>query len=409
MKSFYLTAAVAAACSFGAANAAITDNQFNPALSVILNGGVSGFSEDEYEIEGLPLGGEAGRHTEGLALHEVEVAASANVDDNFYGLAIVGIHEDEGEFELDIEEAYIQTTSLGNGFTVTGGKFLSQIGYLNSQHVHSWDFVDDPLVYRGLLGSQYADTGLRASWIAPTDLFVEVGAEYLRGDGFPLGGSGKDGKGGVAAFAHIGGELGTSNQWQLGASLLKGDEVSYEFGGHAHGHEEEEGAEEAPSFAGETKVVGLDFVWKWAPNGNSKDKNFKFQAEWLARTLEGTVTEHEEDGEHVEELDVKNSGFYAQAIYQFQPKWRVGYRYDRLTADIEEHHNEEGEEEEEGHEELFSDDYDPSRHTIMIDYSPSEFSRFRIQYAQDKSGHETDKQWYLQYVHSIGAHGAHKF
>jgi hypothetical protein len=46
----------------------------------------------------------------------------------------------------------------------------------------------------------------------------------------------------------------------------------------------------------------------------------------------------------------------------------------------------------------------------MIDYSPSEFSRFRVQLAQDKSMQGiTDNQLVLQYVHSLGAHGAHRF
>jgi hypothetical protein len=46
----------------------------------------------------------------------------------------------------------------------------------------------------------------------------------------------------------------------------------------------------------------------------------------------------------------------------------------------------------------------------MLDYSPSEFSRFRLQLAQDRSmqGVE-DNQVILQYVHSLGAHGAHRF
>jgi len=47
----------------------------------------------------------------------------------------------------------------------------------------------------------------------------------------------------------------------------------------------------------------------------------------------------------------------------------------------------------------------------MADYSPSEFSRFRLQLARDRSmqGSPDDNQITLQYVHSLGAHGAHKF
>jgi hypothetical protein len=46
----------------------------------------------------------------------------------------------------------------------------------------------------------------------------------------------------------------------------------------------------------------------------------------------------------------------------------------------------------------------------MADYSPSEFSRFRVQFARDKSRPgATDYQIFLQYIMSLGAHGAHAF
>ena len=52
----------------------------------------------------------------------------------------------------------------------------------------------------------------------------------------------------------------------------------------------------------------------------------------------------------------------------------------------------------------------PSRVTLMLDWSPSEFSRLRAQYAWDDARDaETDRQFQLQYLYSIGAHGAHKF
>jgi len=46
----------------------------------------------------------------------------------------------------------------------------------------------------------------------------------------------------------------------------------------------------------------------------------------------------------------------------------------------------------------------------MVDWSGSEFSRIRLQLAQDKSRSDvTDNQAFLQYIMSLGAHGAHKF
>jgi hypothetical protein len=100
----------------------------------------------------------------------------------------------------------------------------------------------------------------------------------------------------------------------------------------------------------------------------------------------------------------RQSGGYLQAVYQFMPHWRVGVRGDWLrsgTADLGT---------------LSSADlpilgaYNPSRQTAMVDWSPSEFSRLRLQLARDKSRNgEADNQVWLQYVMSLGAHGAHKF
>ena len=54
--------------------------------------------------------------------------------------------------------------------------------------------------------------------------------------------------------------------------------------------------------------------------------------------------------------------------------------------------------------------YNPSRRTVMVDYSPSEFSRFRVQLARDQSRPGvTDSQLFLQYIMSLGVHGAHSF
>jgi hypothetical protein len=49
------------------------------------------------------------------------------------------------------------------------------------------------------------------------------------------------------------------------------------------------------------------------------------------------------------------------------------------------------------------------RDSLMIDWSLSEFSRLRMQFINDQVLPKTDQQWFLQYIMSIGAHGAHEF
>jgi hypothetical protein len=159
----------------------------------------------------------------------------------------------------------------------------------------------------------------------------------------------------------------------------------------------------------------LDGVLKWAPNGNSTSSNFKLQGEYFRRTEDGNLTYNTADTEGASRvtqtgaLNSAQSGWYAQGVYQFMPMWRVGYRYDRLNsgtvklglvdsgvltaADFP----------------VFTP-YNATRNTLMFDFSPSEFSRLRVQLASDKSRlGVTDNQIFLQYIVSLGAHGAHKF
>ena len=162
-----------------------TSNAFNPAISLILDGKLASLSKDPgtYALPGFARGAETGLGDKGFRLGESELVMSANIDDKFYGQFTAAL---TAENTTEVEEAFFETLDLGKGFTVRGGRFFSGIGYLNSLHAHAWDFVDQPLVYRALLGNQYKDDGAQLRWVAPTDLFLEFGAEAFRGGNFPL-------------------------------------------------------------------------------------------------------------------------------------------------------------------------------------------------------------------------------
>ncbi|HEY9051415.1 MAG TPA: hypothetical protein VIQ03_07720, partial [Gammaproteobacteria bacterium] len=172
-------------------NVYAADNSFNPQISLILDGKYSDYSLDSeaYIIPGFQLGGEAGLSTEGFAIGHSELTMSSNIDHHFYGEATVAIAEHEGETEVEMEEAFIQTLGLSNGFTFKFGRFLSAFGYLNVHHQHAWDFADAPLVYSAFLGNYLADDGIQINYLAPTDLFMEFTVELLSGNAFPAGGN----------------------------------------------------------------------------------------------------------------------------------------------------------------------------------------------------------------------------
>ena len=85
------------------------------------------------------------------------------------------------------------------------------------------------------------------------------------------------------------------------------------------------------------------------------------------------------------------------------PSWRAGLRYDRLNhGGIDYGTNNAA---------LLSAAYAPTKWSWMTDFSPSEFSQFRLQWARDHAmlGNPDDKQLSLQYIYSLGPHGAHNF
>jgi len=159
------------------------------------------------------------------------------------------------------------------------------------------------------------------------------------------------------------------------------------------------------AFSGSSQTWIADFVYKWAPNGNSSVTNLKLQGEYLLRRETGELAYDVGGvGEASSAARFRQSGSYLQAVYQFMPRWRVGVRGDWLrsgTADL-------GTLDPAGLPILAG--YNPTRQSAMLDWSPSEFSRLRLQLARDKSRDgESDNQVWLQYVMSLGAHGAHKF
>jgi hypothetical protein len=214
------------------------------------------------------------------------------------------------------------------------------------------------------------------------------------------------------AYLKLGGDLGDSHSWQVGLSQLWA-EPHERATGHGHAHGDEGHADESFAFSGDSRLTVADFVWKWAPDGNPTQRNAIVQAEYFRRHEDGSVAFENEVGGAALPYDGDQQGFYVQGVYQFMPRWRAGVRYDQVWADndVRVARNDSGEEDEEILEEsgLLDEDHRPHRYSAMVDYSHSEYSRLRLQYTRDYTLAEPDDQVFLQYVMSLGAHGAHAF
>ena len=422
------------------------DNSFNPAIGVVLNAMFVDRSEEEVGLPGFQLGHESERPAKGFSLGHSELSMSGNIDDKFRGALVLGLGAHGGETEVELEEAYVQTlagSGLPDGVRLKAGRALWTFGYLNEQHAHSDDFSDRPLPYRAFLDGAYNDDGLELSVVLPGDIYKEVGGGVFRGGDVPFGGS-ESGREAWSAYARIGGDVGSNSALRLGAYVLDGAAHGRSGGAHAHedehAHEEEheeheehadngeeeheeheEHAHHAHSeffsdgmFTGDTRLLGVDFRYTWAPTGNARDSELILQGEYFRRSEEGAYTleeqhcevvghgdeaptaeEHEHDchaDSETEHLNGDANGWYAQAVYKFLPQWRAGARYARLSppsdADL---------------------DDDLSTISAMLDWTNSEFGRVRFQYNRETFGDVRDNQFILQYVMSLGAHAAHSF
>ena len=380
---------------------------FNPDISLILQGTAARSSQnpDNFQISGFaPTGGEVGPPRRGFSLGESELVVSSNIDPYFRGQLVAALTPED---ELEVEEAYFQTLALGRGFTLKGGRFLSGIGYQNPIHQHAWDFQDAPLPYKAFLGGRLNDDGVQLKWIAPTTLLVELGAEVGRGRAFPGADANRNRAGMWSLFGHVGGDVGANTAWRAGLSYLKTspeDRASTDVDSLGN-------SDVRQSFRGDSKLWIADFIVKYA-------RTFKLQGEYFRRTENGQLT-YDDTGSPTPQFGAvftngyssRQAGWYLQGVYEFMPRWRAGYRYDRLS-----HGTVSNAIVASGAGPAAADfgplmtDHNPSRNTLMVDWSPSEFSRLRLQLASDKSrAGATDNQILLQYIFSLGAHGAHTF
>jgi len=357
-------------------------NTFNPAIGMVLNGRYVSYSNNfDYQLPGYFPAKEIGVGDHGLQIGESELNLNTNIDDKFFGNVTISF----GNGASNVEEAFIQTINLGQGFNIKAGKFLSSIGYLAGKHQHTDDFANRPLPYQAFFGGKYGDAGVQVTWLAPTNLYWESGTELYRGDSFPAGGAAQSGKGVWTAFTHIGGDIGNSQTWRAGLSYLNADVVKRQSIG-------------ADMFTGSSKLWIADFLYKWSPNGNRGFQEFKLQGEYLSRKEQGVFSNATLTNANI---DMNQNGWYVEGVYRFAQQWSAGIRTSRLSAD--------------NLPTLFNGSildslhHSPTENSMMVNWSNSEFSHVRLQYDISNLQGQSNNVLTLQYIAAFGAHGAHAF
>ena len=337
----------------------------------------------------------------GFNARNIELAFDGAVDPYFEGFAnIVFKLDNDNQTQVEVEEAFLQTTDLPFNLQLKGGQFFAAFGRINPTHPHTWDFADDPLVHGLFLGPDgLRGVGGQISWTLPTPWYSQLllGVQNGRGGtGFSFRNPGDNGiffdrittdreMRGLEDFVWI-------PRWENSVDLsptqvvLAG--VSGAFGSN------ETGAN------ARTQIYGADFLYKWkSAHAEGGFPFVKWQTEVMYRRFEA--------GRGVDESfpvaeTFHDWGIYSQVLWGFKKGWVAGVRGDYVDMQ----------------DSKFTDDLDrQSRSRISADLTwyPTEFSKIRLQYNHDfiddtffLAGRDVDSIFF-QFEFILGAHGAHKF
>ncbi|MFN3976936.1 MAG: hypothetical protein ACK4LT_07745 [Aquificaceae bacterium] len=367
---------------------------FLPDISLIVDTSLVGRNRKDEELKHLAIPGLYHRHGEGhghgelnenrgFNLNYAELYFYAPVDPYFDLYATIPFTE-EG---ASVEEAYAVTRGLPLGFQLKVGKFRSSFGRLNAQHPHAWDFASQPLVYKAFLGEGLTEKGVQINWLAPTSFYLLLGAELLQGE--------NEQSFGTEAFEINNVNVSEARKPNLYVGFVK---TSFDIGnlsvltGLSYAQGKTRIYHEDHAFAGKTKLYGFDLTAKYSLDAT---KYIAFQGEYLYRDQTGT----EYEGNNTEDLKKKQGGFYAQLVARLDKRWRAGIQYNLINKND------------------VSGKNLPKNlpaYYAMVEYSPTEFSRIRLQAGQNRAFYEngqrkTVNEVLLQFTFAIGAHGAHPF
>jgi hypothetical protein len=261
-------------------------------------------------------------------------------------------------------------------------------------------------VYEALIGLEgFKNPGIRLSWTAPVDFLLQLNLEAFQGysKGSPVFDAAEDGTV-LLSSPRFGGP-------SMAVGSLK---TSFDMGNHVfllgasviYGHALQVYADSAFSAPGAILYDG-EFTYKYII---SSYRSVTWQSEYLGLVASGDLARSSDGLVHA--ADKKQGGFYTQLIWRFDEpgRWRVGARLDLLgqntwTVDREK--------------QTVDEAGQPlgnllQRQSAMLEYSPTEFSRIRLQYAYDRSrflgGARKDvHEVLLQMNIAVGPHGAHAF
>src|SRR5436305_3798999 len=305
----------------------------------------------------------------GFNARNTELAFDGAVDPYFEGFAnIVFKLDNDNETEVEVEEAFMQTTNLPYNLQLKAGQFFAAFGRLNPVHPHAWEFVDTPLVNGLFLGPDgLRGVGAQTSWTLPLPWYSQLifASQNGRGStGFSFRNPGEDGMffdrittdreaRGLQDFIWI---PRFENSFNLSDTQTVLAGVSGALGSN------ETGANSR------TQIYGADLLYKWKSSHAEGGFPFmKWQTEFMYRRFQAG---HGADDSFPVAETFHDWGMYSQVLWGFKKGWVAGIRGDYVHMQDSQ----------------FTDDLDRQsrwRLSANLTWYPTEFSKIRLQYNQD--------------------------
>lgn len=230
-------------------------------------------------------------------VHEVESSFRSAIDPFARADIYVSMAHEDGEFEFELEEAYLTTLSLPYRLQLRVGKFRNTIGKINRIHPHALPFVDIPAVYTNFFGDEgLNDQGASLSWLLPNmSFYQELTVEVTRGPKESKSFAFNEGNR-LLYTGHLKNfwDLSEDKTLELGLSAIAG-----------------------PNELEQTSWIGgIDVTYRWKPLRFNTYQSLTLQAE--------TFISHKEIRDYV----IKSWGMYALVNYQLARRWFILGRFD---------------------------------------------------------------------------------
>jgi len=336
----------------------------------------------------------------GFSLRNAEIVLDGAVDPYFKGFGNIVLKLDKNNnTDIELEETYLQTTSLPGNLQLKAGQFFAAFGRQNAQHPHTWAFVDDPIILSRTFGPEgLRNIGAQVSWLAPFPFYTEATLGIFNGQG-----------GTAFSFRNPGDSIMGVDRFHGRSTLDRnltgpGDLLyvprlssSFDLSGQQTlvvGLSSAFGPNETGAST-RTQIYGADVYWKWKPADSHAGFPFvSWQTEALFQRFEAGA----DPAFSLAAETLHDWGFYSQVLWGFKQRWVAGLRGEYASGDDGAYDS--------------ADIFRGERTRISpgLTFYPTEFSKIRLQYNYDHGHYFGDEHsvW-MQVEFLLGAHGAHKF